>query len=768
MRSRASILVKLTTLLLAPALLFIAAVAPQGAVAATTFTWTKTGDPGNAFKYNIVSLAQDPVHNVLYAGTDGHGVWKYSYSTWTSTGGGVAGFRINSLAYDTNHNVLYAGCFSSSTGDKGVWKYNGSTWTSTGGALINSYVPSLVYDPAHNLLYAGTGEDVWKFDGSTWTYAGTGMPTLTVKCLSGESSAFKYNILYAGTDFGHGVWRYNGTTWASTGGSVSSYTVNALCFNTIGQYAGYAGTTGHGVWRWNGAKWTSLGGGVSNFTINSLCYDSSTGRLFAGTEGHGVWAYYNNTWTDTSPTPNRGVAGLTINALTSAMGQALYAGTAQDGAYTTFFSPDQPTTSVSYMAEGTTAWGFASYLSIENTYNYPLQVSIGYLTSQNQGKPIYQYVTLPAQSQTTINPANLVKNMDWSAVVYCQDQTKTISVDRTMFWTGTGAPSQEGHNSVGVSAPANTWYLPEGCSAFGFETWLLIQNPNSCPANCKVTYMIEGEAPRTISHAVPAKSRQTYDMGTDIGQKNASIKVDSDVPVIPERSVYRNNRREGSDSIGTTTPSNDYFLAEGTSAWGFTTYVLIQNPNPSPSNVTLTYMTPSGPRVQPAFSLAGNSRKTIKVNDVAGMGNTDFSTQVHGTQPIIAERSMYWGMGTSLGEACHDSIGLTSAHTAFYLPDGQTSTGSSGYETWTLVQNPNTSAVTVEISYLKSGGGAVTFTDSIPANSRKTYKMADKIPSGRASVRVTSKTAGKKIMVERAMYWNNRGAGTDSIGGCSD
>jgi hypothetical protein len=36
------------------------------------------------------------------------------------------------------------------------------------------------------------------------------------------------------------------------------------------------------------------------------------------------------------------------------------------------------------------------------------------------------------------------------------------------------------------------------------------------------------------------------------------------------------------------------------------------------------------------------------------------------------------------------------------------------------------------------------------------------------SIMVTPKTAGKKIMVERAMYWENRGAGTDTIGGYSD
>ncbi|MBU4217665.1 MAG: hypothetical protein KKB90_01725, partial [Actinobacteria bacterium] len=136
------------------------------------------------------------------------------------------------------------------------------------------------------------------------------------------------------------------------------------------------------------------------------------------------------------------------------------------------------------------------------------------------------------------------------------------------------------------------------------------------------------------------------------------------------------------------------------------------------------------------------------------------------SQPIIAERAMYWGEGTPLGEACHGSIGLAEPHTTFYLPAGQTS---QGMETWTLVQNPNSTAVTVEISYLtQSGQGNQTFTREIPANSRMTFSMADWIPDGMASILVTSKTVGKKIMVERAMYGNNRGAGMDTIGGFSD
>jgi len=197
-----------------------------------------------------------------------------------------------------------------------------------------------------------------------------------------------------------------------------------------------------------------------------------------------------------------------------------------------------------------------------------------------------------------------------------------------------------------------------------------------------------------------------------------------------------------------------------------TTYVLVQNPNSSPTTVNITYMTPKGPVSQDPFTMDANSRKTINVNSLPGMSKTDCSIHVAGSAPIIAERAMYWGAGTPLGEACHDSIGMDSAHTSFYLPDGQTS---EGRETYTLVQNPNSTPVTVQITYMTPDGkGNVVFTDTLAANSRKSYNMADKIPSGRAAVMVTSETSGKRIMVERAMYWNARGAGTDTIGGYGD
>lgn len=420
-----------------------------------------------------------------------------------------------------------------------------------------------------------------------------------------------------------------------------------------------------------------------------------------------------------------------------------------------------------YLAEGTTAWGFSTSISIENTNASAVNARVTYMPTGAQAKT--ETIALPPDSQTTLSNDHLLGVLggpvDFSTKVECTDTSRAIAVDRTMTWTGTGAPAPEAHASVGVTAPATTWYLPEGSSAWGFETWLLIQNPGYTTASAQVTYMIEGETPVTADHTIPARSRATFNMADDIGAKDASIKVVSNKPVIPERAMYKNERREGHDSIGTTTTARDYYLAEGTTAWGFTSYLLIQNPNATATGITVTYMTPSGAKPQAPFTMQANSRKTIRVNDVAGMGNTDFSTTVQGSKSIIAERAMYWNNGT--GEACHDSIGMPFSHAAFYLPDGE---AGGSVETWTLVQNPNSSPVSVDITYLPSGGtGKVTRHENVPARSRKTFNLAEHSGlQGRASIAVACTTAGKKIMVERAMYWNSRGAGTDTIGGFSD
>lgn len=314
----------------------------------------------------------------------------------------------------------------------------------------------------------------------------------------------------------------------------------------------------------------------------------------------------------------------------------------------------------------------------------------------------------------------------------------------------------EGHCASGVSAPAKTWYLPEGSSSWGFECWLLIQNPNTQAASCNITYMIQGASPVTVTKKVGPTSRQSFNIANDIGSRDASIKVDSDVPVIPERAMYRNEKREGHDSIGTTSPARDYYLAEGTTKWGFTTYILVQNPNEDSATVMLTYMTDSGPQPQLSFTMGPSSRTTICANDQI---TADFSTLVHGSAPIIAERAMYWGKDTALGEACHDSIGVSEPASTWYLAEGSTN---GGFETWVLVQNPGGQAVTAQVSYMTETGPVAGPTLTLGANSRKTVNVADTVPNNWSVSTMVS--ANAPVIAERSVYWNNRNGGHNSTG----
>jgi len=755
-------------------------------------TWTQVNTDGfGSGSSGVSSMAV--FNNMLYAGTiKGGGFcvyrWNGSSPTWDTVTTNAFGhlndtYAASMAVYDDGSgSKLYIGTYNS-TGCS-VYSYDGTTpsLVSTAGLGDSGNDWCLSLAVFNSKLYGGTraagskGCDVMRYDGgTTWTQVNQEGFDLGVANQEVSSLCVYNSRLFAGTlntsgctvysTDGSGTPLYSWTKEESAGfGNPDNR--GARCMLT--QSGLYLGT-------WNtvdGCDVQRIAGppSISSITPSNGTKDTTVSVSDLAGAGFQSGAAVKITKAGQADIVATGITVLSWNQITCTLNLAGASAGAwdvvvtnqdsQSGTLAGGFTVTSLTYPTWYLAEGTTAWGFSTYISIENPNDSGVNAEITYMTGSGavSGPSVY----MPPLSQATVSPGDILGSQDFSTKVTCREG-KTIAVDRTMTWTGTGAASEEAHNSVGVTSPAITWYLPEGSSNWGFECWLLIQNPNSSEATCNITYMVEGEAPFQALKKVPANSRRTFNAADDMGARDASIKVESNIPVIPERAMYRNNRREGHDSIGTTAPATDYFLAEGTTAWGFTTYVLVQNPQNTPTDVTVTYMTPQGPSIQPPFQMPANSRKTVRVNDI--LPNADLSTRVHGSQPIIAERAMYWDNGT--GEACHDSIGMASAHTDFYLPDGQSS---EGRETWTLVQNPNDSNVTVEVSYLTpNGAGNITKTETIPAGSRRTFNMAEHSGiQGRAAVMVRSLTPGQKIMVERAMYWNSRGAGTDTIGGYSD
>jgi hypothetical protein len=309
-----------------------------------------------------------------------------------------------------------------------------------------------------------------------------------------------------------------------------------------------------------------------------------------------------------------------------------------------------------------------------------------------------------------------------------------------------------------VPAPSTTWYLAEGSTDYGFEEFICIQNPGTKSSTVTITYDTSSGPRARVPFTVAAQSRKTIKVNDDLPPCDVSTVVSATQPVVAERSMYWGSRRGGHDSIGTTAPAKKWFMAEGSTKWGFDTYVLVQNPSATDARVNMTFLTANGPRPAPMMIVKAGRRNTV---DPRGfIGDADFSTSVTSNTGVICERSMYWNNGT--GKAGHDTIGVTEPKYNCYLAEGTTLYG---FETFVLIANPNNIANDVVIQYMTPQGVEPGAPVTIPPWSRVTVNVNAEIPGSDVSVQVIG---NYPIVAERAMYWHNRGGGHDSIGYMSD
>jgi hypothetical protein len=418
-----------------------------------------------------------------------------------------------------------------------------------------------------------------------------------------------------------------------------------------------------------------------------------------------------------------------------------------NGVQFTVTTPPQPAQTW-YLAEGSTAWGFETFILMENTTDVDATVNVTYNTAQYGSIPRVQPLNVPPSSRVTLRVNDDIPNVDVATELA---SSQPIVCERAIYWNN----RIEGTDSIGTTRPAKTWYLAEGCTLYPFETWACIQNPNlTTAANVDITYMTDKGPVEKPSFQVGAGQRKTIDISKDVGQANVSTRVVSDQNVVCERSMYWDGRRGGHDSIGVAAPSTNWYLAEGSSAWGFQTWLLLQNPNENPAKVTVTYMTSAGPVKEPIITIPPNARQTINVNDK--VANMDTSIEVVSDTEVIAERAMYWDNGT--GKAGTDTVGFTAPTKTLYLAEGSSAWG---FETFVCIQNPNDEQIDVNVVYLKNSGAMPGGEAIVPANSRVTINVNNALPNMDTSIKLT---CPQPFMAERAMYWNNKGAGHVSVG----
>ena len=453
------------------------------------------------------------------------------------------------------------------------------------------------------------------------------------------------------------------------------------------------------------------------------------------------------------------------------------------GGGVTAASAQAPTTW--YLAEGSTGF-FEEEILIANPSASAADVEITYLREGES--PIVDRFVLPSTSRKTVrvNARPGLESGAVSAVVTCTNGLE-LAVERSMYWM----PGRRGgHNATSLTGAATRWLLAEGATGM-FDAFILIANPDTTrDAAIKLTFLTESGVPIHRMLTVGAQRRFTVwvnEMIPELASASFSVVVEStnDVSVFVERAMYYERNRapnwEGGHSSGAvTTASTRWLFGEGYTGPGvdgrssFDTFILLGNPDSQTATVTVTFLRDTLPPVERQYTLAPTQRLTVWTNFVADdatdalpLSNTAFSIVVDSSQPIVAERAVYWGSGGAAGwYDGHASVGVSAGEVAWGFAEGAQDRVDETrvfYDSFFLVANANDATLQLEATFVREDGTGIVRNFAIAPRSRFTLspKAFPELSNQRFGVFLRSvNPTPLSFAAERAMYW-----GTGWLGG---
>jgi hypothetical protein len=165
------------------------------------------------------------------------------------------------------------------------------------------------------------------------------------------------------------------------------------------------------------------------------------------------------------------------------------------------------------------------------------------------GSP-YHGKTIPGYSRGTFRLNDYVTSYNVSTRVEVDITYGLVICERAMY----GNNRAWAHDSIGTAAPAPIWYLAEGCTEEGMETYILIQNPWNSDVHVNMAFLTErGEIspPELQGVLIPHNSRRTFVANNYVTSYNVSTRVEAiDGKVVCERAMYGNGHSWATNSIG--------------------------------------------------------------------------------------------------------------------------------------------------------------------------------------------------------------------------
>lgn len=400
-----------------------------------------------------------------------------------------------------------------------------------------------------------------------------------------------------------------------------------------------------------------------------------------------------------------------------------------------------------YFAEGCTSGEFDQYILMMNPNGDTATVEATFMLPD--GAVSNETYSVEGLSRGTLH-VNDVAGMGDTEVSVRLVSDRPIAAERSMYFDYNGIDG--GSNTVGATAPANTWYLAEGYTGGQFDEFILIQNPGIYDGGVHIQYMRPDGKNVERDYGIGAHSRLSIHVDDipELANAEVSALVTCDQPVVVERALYFDyyGKKDGNACMGVREPSKTWYLAEGYTGGQFDTYVLIMNPNDMPAVAEVTFMRSDGKNFLHTYDLLPNSRFSIHVDDLPDLEKAEVSTFVSASREVIVERAMYFESYGRLGGA--DAPGVPAPLNAWSLAEGYTG---GDYDTYVLVMNPNNKTVDVGVNFLLPGGGIQVGDYTVGPNSRYTIHV-DSIEGLTNTEVSTTLSCEDPIICERAMYFS--------------
>lgn len=228
---------------------------------------------------------------------------------------------------------------------------------------------------------------------------------------------------------------------------------------------------------------------------------------------------------------SRGAPGFSVHAEASRLVYEYISGTYYGAASAAFSIPPSQRW---FFAHASTAANFETWLCLTNggkstaiTYIRPLGAA---------GNNAERRICVPPRSTITLR-LNQLFGMGMDLALSVESDLPILAEEAAYYMRQGG---MTGSSTVGAEYAATEWYIPEGSTMEGYETWLYLSNPGEAEARATVFAMSAGACCAQHPCLLPAGSKASLLLNDLVaGEPDVAVCVVSDAPVLVQQTVYR-------------------------------------------------------------------------------------------------------------------------------------------------------------------------------------------------------------------------------------